>query len=180
MDREKTESNLVGDSEDRGGGRALHQSVVSRITSACIAPASAGVTISPSGDFRFLETVTMQEDVKALQITARVHAGTSRSGFRLRQTLCDFDVGQRAFADNRPLVAIDAHDRRSERAAGVARIEDERRGCCPAADDLLGIGTGGMAGKVRAGAGNGPPTLRSARWRCANPPSAARRVRYCR
>jgi len=49
----------------------------------------------------------------------------------------DLGVGDGALAGDRPVVAVDAHDGRGQRAAGVARVENKREAVAQLLDDLL-------------------------------------------
>ena len=92
----------------------------------------------------------------------------------------NFFFGDYAFADQCPVVAVDADDGGGEDAAGVAGIEDQREAIAELLNDLLSAGAGWKAGKIGAGAGDGAADGFDERGGdFANWPSAGRRGRCC-
>ena len=65
-------------------------------------------------------------------------------------------IGQSALAGNRPRVALDTDDRRSQRTARITCIQDKRQAFAKLFNELRNIGTGRSTRKIRARTSNGP------------------------
>lgn len=66
----------------------------------------------------------------------------------------NFFFGDYAFADQGPVVAVDADDGGGQDAAGIAGIEDQRQAITQLLHDLCSAGAGWKAREIGAGAGD--------------------------
>ena len=71
------------------------------------------------------------------------------------QSFVDFFIGDGAFADYTPFVAIETDDGGGEDALGISGIENQRQAIAELFHDLPGVGAGRIPGKIGAGTGDG-------------------------
>ena len=97
----------------------------------------------PNGQDAPFRSPSRQDDVRFLFVSYLQVDG----GF-------DFGIGDGAFADDGPLVAIDADDSGSEGAVGVAGIKNQRETIAQLLGEIDRVAARGMTGKIGASAGD--------------------------
>src|SRR3989338_4422432 len=99
----------------------------------------------------------LQEELPGLRFLPAGKLGVDeKAGEALAaEDFADVGFADGAFAEDAPSIAAQIHHRRSQQGLRLAAIEDERQAVADLFHHLGGIGAGGEAGEVGAGAGDG-------------------------